>query len=145
MRRGICRTTNNPVADYTEHLVTNALGLKLAAKSTKGFDATDSGHKRYEIKGRRRGSHRERVTRLSAIRDLDKQHFDYLVAVLFHPDYTVFRACQIPYAAVLDLAGFYEHTRSSTVTLTDSVWRDPRVTDLTQNLQSAEARLNALS
>jgi hypothetical protein len=50
MRRGICRTTNNPVADYTEHLVTNALGLTLAPKSTKGFDATDSGHKRYEIK-----------------------------------------------------------------------------------------------
>jgi hypothetical protein len=49
------------------------------------------------------------------------------VAVLFHPDYTVFRACKIPYAAVRDLADFYEHTRSSTVTLTDSAFGEIHV------------------
>lgn len=36
IRRGVCRSTNNPVADVAELLAIQALGLKRAPKSTKG-------------------------------------------------------------------------------------------------------------
>jgi hypothetical protein len=39
-RRGICRSGNNPVADYAEGLVALRLGLRLAPNSTAGFDAS---------------------------------------------------------------------------------------------------------
>ena len=51
--RGICRSANNPVADYAELLSTRALGLTLAAKSNTGSDAVDGQGQRYEVKARR--------------------------------------------------------------------------------------------
>jgi hypothetical protein len=50
VRRDVCRSTNNPVADIAELLIVEALGLDRAQKSAKGFDATDSRGKKYEIK-----------------------------------------------------------------------------------------------
>jgi hypothetical protein len=46
-RRGVTRSTNNPAADYTEHLVSTKLGLILADNSTSGFDAVDADGRRY--------------------------------------------------------------------------------------------------
>jgi hypothetical protein len=51
--RGITRSTNNPVADYAEGLCARALNLKLADKSTAGYDATDPTGYKIEIKARR--------------------------------------------------------------------------------------------
>lgn len=41
-KREVTHSTNNPVADYTEYLVTNALKLTPAPGSTSGHDATDA-------------------------------------------------------------------------------------------------------
>ena len=90
-RRGVTRSKNNPVADYAEHLACRAFSLAPAEKSTKGYDATDSTGKKYEIKSRRK-SIRSNPTRFSAICDLQNRHFDLLVAVLFSQDFTVMRA-----------------------------------------------------
>ena len=97
--RGVLRSANNPVADYTERLVAVGLGLKLVANSTAGYDALDpaTGEK-YEIKGRRI-SHRNVASmnpQVSAIRNLDAQHFDFLVGVVFNEDFSVERAVKIP-------------------------------------------------
>jgi len=93
-RRGIVRSVNSPVADYAEHLVCAALSLRSAQKSAKGFDATDTNGRKYEIKARRE-TKQSKPTRLSAIRDLEGNHFHYLVAVLFTEDFSVKRAAII--------------------------------------------------
>ena len=49
--RGVVRTKNNPLGDYTEWLVAKALGLELATNSAAGYDATDADGVRYQIKG----------------------------------------------------------------------------------------------
>jgi hypothetical protein len=67
--RNILRTINNLAADYAEYLVSKALSLAPAAKSTKGYDATDEHGNKYEIKARRL-THRSHPTRFSAIRKL---------------------------------------------------------------------------
>jgi hypothetical protein len=77
VRRKACRSTNNPVADIAEMLVIKALRLMPAAKSTKGYDAIDGAGKRYEVKARRM-TRRNPSRMLSAIRDCEARHFDFL-------------------------------------------------------------------
>ena|SRR2546426_1312199 len=88
--RGICRSSNNPVADYTEGLVAARLHLELRGKSASGYDAVDAAGKRYQIKGRRLTPHNQ-STQLSALRNLKDGPFDFLVAVIYNPDFTVAR------------------------------------------------------
>lgn len=52
-KRGIVRSENNPLGDYTEWLVAHKLGLKLETYSTYGCDAISVDGFRYQIKGRR--------------------------------------------------------------------------------------------
>jgi len=111
--RGLTRSKNNPIADYAEHLACKAFSLTPAEKSTKGYDATDSTGKKYEIKSRRKST-RSNPTRFSAIRDLQRRHFDFLVAVLFSQDFTVMRAALIPYDCVQTvILALKDHTRGN--------------------------------
>lgn len=132
-RRGITRSDNNPVADYTEHLVAGALGLEPASNSTAGYDATDSAGLRYQIKGRRLTKH-NRSTQLSAIRNLENRPFDYLVAVVYRADFTVDYAAQIPYDVVVTRSRPDLHTNSARFMMTRNVLDDPGVIDLSLQL-----------
>ena len=64
--RQVLRSSNNPVADYSEWLTARAFGLTLAAKSVAGYDAEAADGTRYQVKGRRPTSNRSR--QLSFIR-----------------------------------------------------------------------------
>jgi hypothetical protein len=70
-RRGVIRSSNNPVADYAEYLCEKALSLKRTGKSAKGFDATDSKGRRYQIKGRRLTTH-SASRQLGVLRELNE-------------------------------------------------------------------------
>jgi hypothetical protein len=132
-RRGVIRSSNNPVGDYAEFLVARALGLQLTPKSTTGHDATAPDGLRYEVKARRiTGAVGSR--QLSAIRKLDEQHFDVLVGVLFDEDYGVHRACVIPHGTVLECASFQKHTNAWILHLRDEVWSLPGVVDATEQV-----------
>ena len=134
--RGVARSANNPTGDLAEYLFCRAFGWQQAPNSEKGFDATDGDGNRFQIKGRR--LHRLNKSRqLSAIRDFDG--FDTLAAVLFDDDYRVFRAALIPREIARTRSKFIEHTNSNKFILTDSVWDTPGVTDVTAELQAAEA------
>jgi len=50
-RRKVVRSTNNPVADYAEFLLSGVMGLKLAAKSTTGYDALGASLAKYHACG----------------------------------------------------------------------------------------------
>jgi hypothetical protein len=130
--RGVCRSGNNPVADYAEGLAAKALGLQLAKESTTGFDATDSSGLRYEIKARRITT-TSKATMLSAIRGLENKHFDLLIAVVFNEDYTVNRAVMIPHKTVEKIARFRKHVNAHILMLRD-IWKAEDARDITAKL-----------
>jgi hypothetical protein len=135
--RGITRSTNNPIADYAELLFVTALRLEHATKSTKGYDALDRAGLKYEIKGRRVTGHNS-SRQLSALRELDQKHFDFLGGVLFNEDFSVHRACLVPHRQVLSNSKHIIHTNSWTFFLRDSIWNIQGVVDVTAKLQKAE-------
>jgi len=136
--RGTTRSANNPVADYAEGLCKKALKLKLAKKSTTGYDGTDPSGKKIEIKARR--ITKENGSRqLSAIRGIGSHHFDYLAGVLFNADFSVMKGCLIPYAVVKEHGKHNVHANSHRFLLRDSVWSVSGVRDITESLKRAEA------
>ncbi len=136
-RRGVTRSTNNQVADYAEFLCEKGLSLTRAPKSTKGYDATDPAGNRYEVKARRVTSH-NKSRQLSALRELESVHFTYLAGVLFREDFSVWKACLVPHAAVLKAAKYIEHTNSWKFELRDDVWRVTGVVDVSDKLAQAQ-------
>jgi hypothetical protein len=138
--RNLIRSTNNPVADLTESLVAIALQLKLVDGSTTGHDAIDTQGRRYEIKGRRITRH-NKSRQLSFIRGMDKDHFDFLVGVVFAEDFSILKACLIPRALVLKLAKYVKHVNGWRLMLTDNVWNESDVQDITSVLQIVFSKL----
>ena len=135
-RRGIARTANNPTGNLAEYLFCRAFSWQQAPNLEKGFDATDGDGKRYQIKGRRL-HRRNKLRQLSAIRDVDG--FDVLATVLFDDQYRVSRAAMIPRSVVRERSKFVRHTNSHRFMLTDDVWNDRRVKDVTDKLRAAES------
>ena len=91
IRRGVLRSRNSPVADYSEWLAAGALRLRLEQKSRKGFDASDPRTaSRYQIKGRQPTPDNP-SRQLGVIRGLDERDFDKLVALVFGPDFLPIR------------------------------------------------------
>ena len=79
--RGVLRTKNNPVGDYAEWLVSSALNLTLVKNSAAGHDAESSDGKKIQIKSRRITAN-NRSRQLGVIRNLEKNDFDELIAVI---------------------------------------------------------------
>lgn len=133
--RGIVRSSNNPVADYTESLVSKSLGLALESQSQAGFDARGTDGTRYQIKGRRLTA-QNKSTQFSAFRNLDQRPFDVLAAVAYSADLTVLYGALIPIDVVAELARFSKHSNSHIFMFRRSVLEDARVTDITVSLSS---------
>lgn len=136
--RRVLRSSNNPVADYSEWLVAKAFGLELASKSVAGYDAEAPDGTRYQVKGRRPTATNP-SRQLSFIRGFDREvePFDYLVGVLFNEDFTVMRAAQIPVETVRQHATWIAHVNGWRFILRDSVWELPGVLEVTETLQRA--------
>jgi hypothetical protein len=132
--RGIVRSSNNPVADFTEFLVARALGLTLLGKSAAGHDATDTSGVRYQIKGRR-PTEQNKSVQLSIIRNLSSRPFDMLAAVIYSPTFSVSYAGLIPIEVVSELGHFSKHSNGQVFHFRRSVLKDPRVTDITGTLR----------
>lgn len=98
-KRGILRSNNNPIGDYTEWLVSKAFDLKIQSNSNKGYDAIDSTGNKYQIKGRKITP--ENPSRqLNVIRNLEDKHFDFLIGVLFDKDFSVIEAYKVPHSII---------------------------------------------
>lgn len=134
-KRNIVRTANSPLGDYAEWLVAQKLNLTLSGNSTAGYDARDSAGTRYQIKSRRVHS-ANRSRQLSPIRNLDGQHFDYLIAVIFNDDFSVQQAVKIPHAVISEYASYRDHINGHILHIRGVVLRDTRVENLTTLLRS---------
>jgi hypothetical protein len=137
--RGVVRTANSPGGDYAELLFSRAFDWTLASNSATGWDAEDR-LGRYQIKSRRLTQYNG-SRQLSALRNLPDRHFDWLAGVLFHADYTVYRAALIPYELVEPRCRFSTHTKAWLFFLDDAVWSLPGVRDVTSELSDAAGKL----
>ena len=131
LRRGVVETRNNPIGDYTEWLVRRRLRLTKAAKNEKGFDAIDADRIRYQIKGRRDEGN---AVQFSAIRNLDAQDFEIVIAVVFNNDYAIRLAVAIPHDVVPEFARYQQHTNAHNLILSESVLHHDDVVDIRQLL-----------
>jgi hypothetical protein len=135
--RRIIRTVNNPAADYAEHIVAKTLSLTPANNSTKGYDATDNKGKKYEIKSRRI-THRNKPARFSAIRKLEEDHFDFLVAVLFEEDFLINKGVILPKSYVTKKAFWQAHVNAWILPINEELWNSEGAIDITDKLRKAQ-------
>lgn len=135
--RSIVRSANGPGADYAEGLVAKAFKLKLNAASTAGYDGITPQGDKVEVKCRRLTPH-NKSRQLSAIRGLEKKHFDFVAGILFNHDFTVLRAALIPYRIVKSHSSYVQKTNSWKFLLRDSVWTLPGVEDITVRVKDAQ-------
>ena len=131
LRRGVVKTRNNPVGDYTEWLVCRRLGLEMQANSKASFDAVDAAGIRYQIKGRRSEG---RSVQFSAIRNLVEQGFDFVIAVIFNNDYSIRLAVMMPYATVVKLVKYQPHVNAHNLILTDNIVGEDGVMNIVQQI-----------
>lgn len=135
-QRGVVRSSNNPVADYTETLVARALHATLSVGSQAGYDAVGQDGTRYQVKGRRLTA-TNKSTQLSAIRNLERDPFDQLAAVVYDSNLVVQYAALIPVDVVKHLGRFTAHTNSHTLLFRRSVLDKPGVVDITNRVVEA--------
>lgn len=135
-QRGVIRSANNPVADYTETLVARALNATLAAGSQAGFDAVGPDGTRYQIKGRRLTA-ANKSTQLSALRNLASNPFDQLAAVVFNSNLHVEYAALIPLDVVKRVGRYRVHTNAHTLHFRRKLLSEPDVVDITDLIHKA--------
>ena len=136
-QRDVIRSDNIPTGDLAEFLFCRTFSWRQAPKSEKAFDAEDRQGNRYQIKGRR-PTRRNKSRQLSFIRDLDG--FDTLAAILFGERFGVAGAALIPNEVVRERCKYVSHTNGHRFMLTDDVWDDDRVTDVTERLRAAASQ-----
>jgi hypothetical protein len=74
---------------------------------------------------------------LSAIRGLDKCHFDFLIGIVYKSDFTVDYAAKLPYDVVLEKATYRAHTNAWILQLKKDLLSDSRVEDITAKIVMA--------
>ena len=142
-RRGVIRSANNPVGDYGELLFCRAFNWEPQPNSRAGFDAIDTSGTRYQIKTRRVADENH-SRQLSAIRGIERQRFHFLAAALLDPNFRVRRAALIPVDVVRSLSRPDRHVNALRFLLTDDVWLNLAVKDVTRALKKAEEMVLAL-
>ena len=139
-RRGVVRTGNNPIGDYTEWLVCDRLGLSIQPNSRASYDGIDSDGVRYQIKGRRMTGPGGNV-QLSVIRNLGDKGFDFLIAVVFNMDYTIRFAAKIPHATVSEIAAYRQHVNGHVPVIRENVFERKGVIDITTMLATPTSKV----
>ena len=129
--RDVVRTSNNPLADYTESLVCEKLHLRQEGNSTAGYDAVDTAGTKFQIKGRR-VTPQNASLQLSAIRKLQERQFDYLVGVVFERDFSIRYAAKIPHGVIGPHSRFSHHSNAHLFNLTPDILELPEVDNITE-------------
>jgi hypothetical protein len=136
--KNITSSSNNPVADYTENLVCEALSLDRYQQSTAGYDAIDPATSlKYQIKGRRI-TPSNKSTQLSSIRNLDKRPFDILVAVVFKSNFKIDYAIKFQWESLKGIT-YVKHTNSWKLMANKSWLGKSGVEDITKALEKTES------
>jgi hypothetical protein len=123
----------NIVGSYTEHLVAQALNLKLMPAANPGFDALDEQGLKYQIKGLFNS-----VNLWAGWKSEEKlAAFDYLVCVIFDDAGQVLRANIVPGEIARDVAVFGAQ-RMWWIYFKQDLWQRDGVTDIADRLRNTE-------
>ncbi len=123
------RTSNKPVADYSEWLVLRCLRLTLACNTSSSHDTTDVKGIKYQIKGRRVGPKIKSV-QLSDIRNLETRPFEVLVTLIFEFDFSIQHAAAVSNDMVLEYASYPKHTNLHLFHVLDSLFKGTMIYDI---------------
>ena len=134
-KRQILRSRNNPAGDYAEWLVSTVLGLTLASKAAKGFDATSADGTRVQIKGRHVAAS-DKSVQMGVIRNLDGKDFDELISIVFEANWDVRAVARIPHAAVASVSTYRKHVNGHVMYLNDTVLGHKDVENITHRFKS---------
>lgn len=129
-KREICRTSNSPIGDVAEYLLSETFGWSLEANSKAGFDAITQDDKKIQIKSRRVWA-KNTSRQAGDIRNLDQHLFDELAGVVFDENYSVILAVIIPHYLVLEKALSITHSNSHRIYLRDDWVARDGVKDVT--------------
>ena len=132
--RGIIRSQNNPVGDYSEWLVSQTFNLQLQSNSNKGFDALDSDGTKYQIKGRKLCSLKS-SRQLSVIRGLEDRKFDVLVGVLFDRNFSFLEAYMIPHRIIIGHSKYSKYQNGHILHLKGKILRSAGVKRIDTHLR----------
>ncbi len=136
-KRNIVRSSNQPLGDYAELLISRTFNWTLEDNSSSGHDATDSASGlRYQVKSRRITTHNG-SRQLSFIRRLPDRTFDFLAGVLFNADYSVLRAAIVPHSLLEPRCRFSKHANGWLFKLEEGVWSLPGVRDVTNEVKES--------
>lgn len=125
----------NIVGSYSEHLVGQALNLKLMPAANPGFDAQDANGSKYQIKGLF-----DSENLWAGWKSKDKlRAFDYLVCVIFDGTGQVLRAHVVPAEIARDVAVFGAQ-KMWWIYFKDDLWQRPGVDDITDLLRRTEIK-----
>ena len=141
--RGIVRTNNAPLGDFTEWLISKMMGLQLAPNSKSGYDAISGAGVRFQIKSRQITPD-SKSRQLSAIRKYDKKDFDYLIAVIFNENFDIVEAYLVPYEIVGKYGRYQRHTQALNLIMSGAILEDPSVLrkgDLVDDKLQAESAM----
>ncbi|NVZ66379.1 hypothetical protein HX867_30155 [Pseudomonas gingeri] len=141
--RGVLRTKNNPVGDYAEWLVSSALNLTLANNSAAGHDAESSDGKKIQIKARRITANKH-SKQLGVIRNLEKNDFDELIAVIFNESYEIIEAYLIPHAVISKYGAHRAHVNGHILHLRGALLLDSSVLNISDKLNASNNALKSL-
>lgn len=141
-KRQIIRTQNNPISEYTEWLVASKMNMELASPSTKGYDAITKDGRKVQIKSRKNNL-KNRSTTLGIIRNYDLKQFDDLIAIIYHPDFSIRLAVCIPHELVEQYGFFNNHQNGYTLSINAALLSDPQVIDI-YNLLCDEPKASAI-
>lgn len=130
---GVIRSFNHPVGDVAEYWASQNLGLELAPKSKKGYDATDADGVRYQIKARWRATGRGTPT--MDVRLSDPARFDALIAVVFDDDFNVDYAAILTVDVVRQRCRFVPNRNAYSMPFPRKTLSLVGVTDITERLQ----------
>jgi hypothetical protein len=125
-RRRISRTADSPVGGYGDLLVAQRLGLRLVGTAAAHDAVDDTECTIYQIK-LQRVKPGAKSPQLSAIRNLDRGGFDYLVVVVFEEDLTVRGTWKLCIAVVHEHAAYRQHVNARVLYARDAVLADPTV------------------
>ena len=123
---GIVRSSNNPVADFGEHIACEVLELKKAPMNARGYDAIGKDGKRYEVKSRRHTIENS-TSQMGMIRDLNKKQFHFLVVVLFAEDFALKEVWRVPHAVVEKYAKYKKYSNAHVLAFSGAILHDRKV------------------
>ena len=138
--RQVLRSSNGPSGDYAELLFCRAFGWDIRNNSASGYDAADREGVRYQIKCRRLTPNNS-SRQLSFMRRLPERPFDVLAGVLLDSAFLVQRAALVPFEVVQAKSTYVAHVNAWRLHLRDSIWEEPSVQDVTEQLRASQATI----